>query len=329
MHSSIFIGIDGGGSTTRCVVMNEAGVILGFGASASSNYHDVGLPATKSHIREAILNAYPAIFSDSIKPRGIFFGMAGVISVEDRYAIHSVGEELGLTTETNCEVDHDIRIALAGGTAGKPGIALIVGTGSSCYGRNSDGQTWRSGGWGHILDDEGSGYALGLEAIKAATRMIDGRGEVTALHDRVIEFFNLARMEEIQRAMSQGNLNRSRIATFGPQVLKLETSDPVAAQIVESGAVQLVKMVVATAGHLGFSEKPFDVVLTGGAILHSERYQAVVREKIVAALPNARVRVPVFPPVIGAAILALHHPEQLSETMEQNIRTTRVGFPQL
>jgi N-acetylglucosamine kinase-like BadF-type ATPase len=108
---------------------------------------------------------------------GVFFGMAGVVSTADQAIVHDIARSLGLGGAV--QVDHDIRIALAGGLSGRPGIALIAGTGSSCFGINAAGERWQAGGWGHLISDEGSSYWFGWNAIRLAAGACDGRWETT------------------------------------------------------------------------------------------------------------------------------------------------------
>src|SRR5258708_21745706 len=84
-------------------------------------------------------------------------------------------------------VAHDGFIALAGATAGAPGIIAIAGTGSFCFGRNASGRTARAGGWGYIFGDEGGGFDLTRQALRAALRMEEGWGPPTVLRQRLLE----------------------------------------------------------------------------------------------------------------------------------------------
>ncbi len=304
----IAAGIDGGGSGTRVVLLTEEGEPLGFGRSGPSNYNSVGRGTAAGHLREAFLRAWEAA---GVKPRpadAAFFGMAGVISTAGGEIIRSMAAENRLALEEGIGVHHDIHIAWAGGLGGAPGIALIVGTGSSCYGCGGDGRSWRAGGWGHLLDDGGSGYFLGLRAMAAATRMADGRGPATVLFDTVLRFLGLADINDIMDAVHANGLTRARIAELGPEVLAAAgEGDLVANGILDEGANQLAEMVAAAAGKLFAGEDEIPVAATGGIVGGSPLYFERIGRAVTTAVPAARLQRPLLPPVLGAGLLALGH----------------------
>ena len=77
--------------------------------------------------------------------------------------------------------------ALKGGLSGRAGAVLISGTGSICNGIDSKGHRLRSGGWGYLIDDAGSGYAIGRDILSQVVRENDGRGEKSVLTELVYE----------------------------------------------------------------------------------------------------------------------------------------------
>jgi N-acetylglucosamine kinase-like BadF-type ATPase len=111
--------------------------------------------------------------------------MAGVVSPTDRAIMANIAQSLTLAPADRVGVDHDCRIALAGGLSGRPGMVQIAGTGSSTFGVNASGESWRAGGWGQLISDEGSGYWLGVQAMQTAVRAFDGRLPPTLLLRKV------------------------------------------------------------------------------------------------------------------------------------------------
>jgi glucosamine kinase len=274
-------GIDGGGTSTRVVLFDPNGLPLGRGEAGGSNYHTIGPIGTRENLSLAFAQAWR---NSGLEPRPVeaaFFGMAGVVSAVGVETIRSIALEARLAVSEGIEVDHDIRIALAGGLAGAPGIALIVGTGSSCYGRNAEGATWRSGGWGHVLDDLGSGYDLGLQAMVAATRALDGRGPPTSLLSRVLEFLQLDDLQDIMHKLYVEGVTRAR------------------------GARELAAMVAAVAKELFPREPEVRVAAAGGLMNHSRSYFKRAAEEIAQTTPGAQLLQPGLEPVLGAGLLAL------------------------
>ena len=234
----------------------------------------------------------------------IFFGMAGVTCQATSDKFRRIAFEIGFG-EARIGVDHDIRIALAGGLAGRPGIALIVGTGSSCYGRNGAGQTWQTGGWGSLVADEGSGHDLGRQAMVAAVRMADGRIPVTALRDRVFEFLGVKRVSEMLARLYEQGIERNEIAALAPAVVELaEAGDSAALGILAAGAMELAHMVEANHSNLPTGDPP-QVVITGGLGTARTLYQTLIRVAIARSIPGMLIPRAEFEPVVGAVLLAM------------------------
>src|SRR5258707_6119682 len=174
-------GVDGGGTQTRCLAIDEHANIMGIGVSGPSKPDAADPEAGRTHLHQAILSASQHCGGPQELDM-LFVGMGGVVSEADRQVVRHMLDGLTLKPGIPIGIDHDIRIALAGGTAGQPGIALIVGTGSSCYGYNAVGESWRCGGWGYILDDMGSAFYLGQQALMAVSRSSYGGGAHTTLN---------------------------------------------------------------------------------------------------------------------------------------------------
>src|SRR5882672_6096761 len=150
---AFFLGIDGGGSKTSCVVGDEVNV-LGRGSAGPSNIVRVGEARAREALHDAVREACR---SANITPPQIAracLGMAGAGRPQTRDAVRRLAAEL---IPGEIEVLTDIVIALRSAFHGKPGVVVISGTGSIAYGRNSKGQTARAGGWGPAISDEGSG----------------------------------------------------------------------------------------------------------------------------------------------------------------------------
>lgn len=301
----LFLGIDGGGTRTRAVVVDAEGRVLGRGESGIGNIHHARTNEVAAHLAEAVAGALQPTGQSPSAVRSAFLGMAGATGEETRSVYRNLIHAAGLAS-ASIEVDHDIRIALAGGLAGRPGIALIVGTGSSCYGRSSDGRTWQTGGWGQLVADEGSGYDVGRRAMIAAVRMADGRIPTSLLRDRVFAWLEVKQVSEILARLYEKGIERDEIAAFAPEVVTLaEHGDGVALQILEVGAHDLADMVGANHAHLETSNPP-EVVITGGLGTAPTLYREMIRRAIGRRLPEARVREMELEPVCGAALLAMN-----------------------
>lgn len=310
---SIVAGVDGGATHTRFILINEAGNILGTGLSGPTNPDNVSGDTITANISHAMqLACHEAQISPG-SIEAIFLGLAGVVSETDKSKIREAVNLLSFSRDIKIDIDHDIRIALAGGLTGNEGIALIAGTGSSCYGRTMDGQSWMAGGWGHLLDDYGSGYDIGLNALKAVVQSYDGRGKGTSLTGPVLKSLGINSIPDIMKTVYYDGLNSSghpmtkeEIASLAPIVFKEALNkDEGSISILKHGASELVKMIKAVMKALDFQAGKVHICYTGGILLNYEFYRDLISDELARALPGATLRQPVLKPISGAALLAL------------------------
>lgn len=301
---ALFLGIDGGGSTTRALLCDEAGRILGSGSGGGANHLHAGWDGAADSLRTAVAAAFAAANLAPTPCHATFLGMAATSSDQTRVRWREIAFALGLAAAPDSiGVDHDIRIALASGLAGRPGIALIAGTGSACYGRTTDGTTWQAGGWGSILDDGGGGYWLGLRAIGAAIRAADGRGPATALHERVLARLEVSNLREIVTRLHGSTLARHEIARLAEDVMACAANDQPAHEILGRGAAELAAMVRAVAQQL-FPHGAPEVVLAG-SVATAAPFAPALHAAITREVPAAKLTAAELLPVAGAALLAL------------------------
>lgn len=298
-----FLGIDGGGTKTEAAICDETGRVLGVGLGGASGIDSVGADAAAVSIGAAIDAAREQAGLPDAPFASVFFGMAGVVSAADRDIIRTVARRLQLGDAIH--VDHDIRIALAGGLSGRPGIALIAGTGSSCFGMNAAGERWQAGGWGHLISDEGSSYWFGWNAIRLAAGAGDGRWQ-TALYTPVMRQLGIAGVADLHQRLYTQGISKAEVASFAPLVMEAAAAgDALAQALIRQGVHELALMVTAVARNLGWAAAPCEVTLTGGLWRAGDVVLTPFRTALTALLSQARIVMPELPPVIGACVLAL------------------------
>lgn len=301
---NVFLGLDGGGTRTRALVVDESGRHLGRGDSEATNPRHATEAQVRMRLEESIGDACKAAGVSVRDCASAFVGMAGVTSEAGRVDMGRRVAACGLEC-AKIGVDHDIRVALAGGLVGKPGIALIVGTGSACYGRTEDGWTWQTGGWEWLIADEGSGFWLGREAIAAAARMADGRQSDTGLREAVFGWLGIGDITELMHRLHAPEMPRSEIAALAPALIRrAEEGDEAAGTLLKQGAELLAEMVEANHRMLPTSPGP-DLVITGGVGTSASLYREVLETAITSRLPQVRIHPPILSPVAGAALLAI------------------------
>lgn len=298
-NTRLFLGIDGGGSSTRALVIDAAGVVRGRGESGPSNPNQVGWDGVGRALSEAVsASGVAGPFAR------VHAGLAGVATDEGRERLVEVIAGLGVAEKSGIKAGHDLEIALAGGLAGRHGIVLVAGTGSACFGRNESGATWQAGGWGPILDDAGSGYWLGLRAIMVAMRAEDGRGPATSLAAAVLAATGASSLREVLARLHSGSLARPAVAALAPLVIEAAQRKDLPAIIVLSlGVSELALMISTVANRLGLNDCGVEVAITGG-VGRSPGYQPHIEAAVLKRLPKARCTGPELSSVAGAALLA-------------------------
>ncbi len=292
------LGVDGGATKTRAAVLSLDTGEVHLGDGGPSNQDSVGVDAAVVALLQAASEAIERAGISAEHLDGAVLAVAGTDTDSVARHVHqSAGEEWLIV--------NDVVGAWAAATAGRPGVAVISGTGSNVFGVGPDGRTWRAGGWGHVLGDEGSGYWLGVRSITAALRDRDASGPSTALSDAAIAFFGAHSLEELATVVYSKPLTKSEIAAFAIETAELaEQGDAVAKELYELGASELAKQVGAVLGQTGLQGE-FQVGLIGSAFKAGEVFVGPLRSAIERLAPQASVDVVAIPPVGGALMLAL------------------------
>jgi N-acetylmuramic acid 6-phosphate etherase len=283
----LVLGIDGGGTHTvalfaqYCVGNAEKWTLLGRGEAGPSNVQAVGDERACRAVDEAVEKAFRAAGVSRRPVQAACLGLAGAGRPEEQERIRSWALRIGLAA--SIEVTADATLLLAAGTPQGWGVAVIAGTGSMALGRAPDGRTARAGGWGYLLGDEGSGYALALAALRAVARMADQRGPKTHLADRFMSHLGLKQPQELIGAIYGGGLTRTALAALAPMVFEAaDIGDEIAGAIIHKGADQLAVAVAAVARQLKLAS-PFPLALAGGLLLASESYRARLLQALGAS----------------------------------------------
>jgi N-acetylglucosamine kinase-like BadF-type ATPase len=303
MDNSIVIGIDGGATKTVAVVMNREGLEIGRSQSGSTNWNSVGIDTAHSHLNEVSIGALDRAGRRNEDVRAVCIGASGVDRPLDRERM--TGWLRSIFPAAALAIHNDAVIALASGTGGEVyGVVLISGTGMIVYGFDRAGNRARAGGWGALLGDPGSGYALGAEVLKAVTWAVDGRGPATALTEALLDHLRLERPQQLVD-WAYRDIAWERFAALAPLAAHCaEAEDTVAQCILADGAEGLAVAVQAVVQKLHMTEGAFPLVLAGGN-LRPGPLQDQVKTRILSFAPNAILIRPDLEPVIGAAMLAL------------------------
>ncbi len=301
MPSKYVLGVDGGGTWTRCVVMQMDGRIVSRGRGGPSNPVTIGVDKAYDNIIEAVEMAWKPLGTDGFKTSVL--GLAGVARSKLRDMLAAkLPDYFGETL-----IVSDARSALAGATGCKPGVVVIAGTGSIAYGMNAVGEESRAGGWGWRLGDEGSGYTIGLNAVMAALRDHDQSGPSTVLKEQVFEKLGLKAAEDvIDWAYASGREPR-HFAELVPLVKAAEAAgDSVASEIMFDAGAELGRVTQAVINRLQL-RGDFPVACCGGVFLQPNLYNAAFEKTVRQVASNCMFIEPLFSPTIGSGLLALEY----------------------
>jgi N-acetylglucosamine kinase-like BadF-type ATPase len=296
----IFLGIDGGGTKTTCVIGDETSV-LGTGTAAGSNVVRLGEAKAQEALADVIGQACAAA---NVKPARIertCVGLAGAGRPEISNLVRRILAEL---VSGEIEVVGDMVIALQAAFGDGPGVMVIAGTGSMAYGRNASGNTLRAGGWGFSIFDEGSGHWIGRSAIAAIMRDYDETGEENSvLMNNIKKSWGLTTREQLVLAANASPC--PDFAALLPAVLSgADSGDALARSILTQAGTELARLARIVIRRLFSDGDKVPVAMTGGVFSNCALVRQVFYNSLRSEYPNCSVNLTVIEPVQGALALA-------------------------
>ncbi|HET7322587.1 MAG TPA: BadF/BadG/BcrA/BcrD ATPase family protein [Longimicrobiaceae bacterium] len=302
------IGIDGGGTRTTLALADGAGreIVRRVGPPGLV---DPRCPGDTAEMLAEL--AAETLAEAGVKPpvAALCAGLAGVGSAAEREIVRSSLAASGVAEQVVVRTDGET--ALEGALGGGAGLLLVAGTGSVAYGRSEDGRVDRCGGWGLVVGDEGSGYAIGRAGLQAVVRAVDGRGPSTGLLPRLLEEMGIPAPEGIPPWA--GRAEKSEIAALAVPVLELAASgDAVAECIVAEEAQGLAEHAAALMRRLGPWGAPTRVVLHGG-MTQDETYVRHLERALAEMELPVEIREPARDAVAGAVQFARAAAESRTE----------------
>lgn len=287
-----YLGIDGGGSKTRALLVDAGGKQLGYAESGPSNLNGYDEATVRASLFAVIDQCLQAVDSS---PSSTCLGLAGASSPRMKQKLLAMLEPLKLG---NLLVTTDAEIALEGAFFGNAGILLIAGTGSVCFGKSASGKIHRTGGWGWLADDAGSAGWIGQRTLAAALQQNDGRRQGHQLRDAVFALLGIESNEAINPTLYQPLLHPSQLARLSQIVFELaQVGDASAGKIRQSALDELEKLVRATAEKLDGPKTP--VAVSGGLLSHNPVFQ----NDLTSQLSGFEIIEPAATPVAGAIAL--------------------------
>jgi N-acetylglucosamine kinase len=302
------VGIDGGGTHARALLATPAGQVVAEGAGGPANFQAVGEEATRASVEQALDAALAAAPGQPVGRESIGAFAAGLAGLHvradyDRFTALA----RAVLPASRVRIYNDGEVALAAATGGAAGIVVVAGTGSIAFGADRHGRHMRCGGWGYLLGDEGSAYAIVIAAFRAASFAADGRAPASTLVPAFCQALGVPTFDDMLRPVyGPPAMTRHQIAALAPLVARCAAEGDAAARAVLATAGEdLATMPSTLARRLELGASAFPVACSGGVWKAGEFVREPFRRRLLAEWPGALVGDPLLTPAAGAALLAI------------------------
>jgi len=294
-------GLDGGGTKTTAAIADEAGGIVRTITAGPINYNGNDEQVVEQSFRR-IFEAIRETCGTLDQCAHLCIGAAGVSNPDVRSRLLNAVRAFGYRNGVTIVGDHETALF---GAHGRPhGIVLISGTGSICYGVNEEGRSHRAGGFGHLADDGGSGYRIGIDLISAVFKAEDGRIPPTVITRLLFDRLGIASVSELVGYVYDKQRSKRDIAAIAPLLSDAcAADDPAALAIVRDNADRLVELVVPVATRLGMEAG--DLAMAGGVLLHNAYLRQAFTERLLERFPRMRCFPAKHDAATGAVLMAL------------------------
>lgn len=300
----LFAGYDGGGTKTACVLCDETGKLLGTGIGGPSNYLYCGKEMAAESVREATRQAFASAGLEPCTLEAAYMASAAILLQHGDSHVPFFSTCMDAKTVL-CESDlYPIWFA---STREEPAVVSIAGTGAVTYVCSLDGFI-RTSGWGPLLGDEGSGYDLGLRALRLVCRMADKRAEMDEeFVNAILERLEVSVPRELIGAVNRGD-SRSKVASAAYTVSQLYTKGNETAKKLLEVSAEEIALAVNTVASQRASHEPIPLVLNGSLVEPGRPLYQLLEEKLVR--PGScisRICAPDVHPAVASAALAMHN----------------------
>ncbi len=291
-----YLGIDGGGTKTTVAVGDENGLIFKQ-IGKSINFYSVGMDAARANLQSVIGEVESVIDTDKFE--SVFIGCSALDGEADNELIERLCS--GIINTGKIKMNSDVFIALESLNGAECPCVAVCGTGSMAIGRDADANTFVTGGWGHIIGDEGSAYAIAADALRLCCKQSD-KGESTRLVHSANEFFGVTDFRKVIDIIYSPETTKDVIASFSSNVGALANcGDEAAIYILNNQALQFADTVMILLEKIRFC----DVLgLFGGLFENSKVFKAAFCSRIAEAYPDLTISQISIPPEESALKLA-------------------------
>ena len=292
------IGLDGGGTKTKCIIADETGKPLLETSGGPSGIISKGADKAASNILELISSSINKLNASVEDVTIILAGVAGAGRKFHADQLKSLLLGKLPAGFTKVYIESDARIALEGALAGEPGAVLIAGTGSVIFGKDNAGKIHRAGGFGKVIGDEGSGYSIGIKTLRLISNMIDSRKTAGKILDRFREIYHINNEDDLINLVHNPGFDIASIAMF--TIKNADEGIKEAEEILEEESEELIKHIKVIKSRMGF--EPLKLVLIGSLLENNNYYLNLLTEKI-KKIKNIELIERKYSPEMGAIIM--------------------------
>lgn len=279
----IAVGVDAGGTSTLASYSRD-GIFCESAAGEAASATAIGAEAAAARIAEVI-----ATLVKNEAPAGIYVGAAGAGRPDVAQSLQAALQ--ARFAKAQVRVSDDAHIALRAGVPSGPGIVLIAGTGSIAYAENERNEAFRAGGYGFLLGDDGSGFALGLAASKHLTRVYDGRVPPDELSAEVQRRLGVSERFELLAKVYGSKTPVPLLASLAHPVLELANAGVRSAQkLAQAAALELAELVRVVVKNARLAETSCPLVLAGGLLRENSMLSFLLETRLQADYPCAEIQ---------------------------------------
>ncbi|WP_342436990.1 BadF/BadG/BcrA/BcrD ATPase family protein [Paenibacillus sp. FSL L8-0436] len=280
----VFLGLDGGGTKTDAAALDERGTLIARYIGGPSNPHSVSFGTALTEIMSAIDGLIERLSINVDKIAAICLAVSGFSSIDEETLLKRAVQQHVLKHELSIPVfiQSEGQISLMAAVGSNHGVLVISGTGSICYGYLPDGSGTRTGGWGHYLGDEGSGYQIGLRTLKTVMRSYDSVCKSTIMTDMIMEEYGFKLITDLKGYIYIPSHSKAEIAAFSKVCIQAaEAGDAAAIAILTEEAAALSDTAAALLRRSPTLQN-YPVVLSGSVF----RYSPIFRGIFCSSLQN-------------------------------------------
>lgn len=318
------IGIDGGATHSFGVAVAGDGKVIARTESGSLNFLGSSVSETRRNLNELVKSIDVQLPLGSRLATAVI-GSAALFSEAPPDQKAKLCQ--GLLPGDRTRVVSDCMTAYAGVCLNRPGVLIISGTGSILLAKSEEGRFFQTGGWGHIVGDEGSAYWIAVECIRAAVASVEGAGSDTSLVMDICRWFQIKELGDIVTIIYRAGFNKEKMAALAGYLATQAEGDLVFQEICRRGGRMLGDLAVRAARGAGIQLDPVPIYFNGSVL----RKNAVVRESLVARMEEffpVRVKEGHLAPMLGAAAMALQDAGvELTPEVIANLQSSSPPFP--